>query len=217
MFRLLSVLCLEGVLGALAGGWAWSCGAIDYWSYGEHWQYTNVWPTELAAAHRDASALVFAQGAAPDLMKSASYAVGGHTYCVAPIAMSTSDLEVPDVQYWAAGRDCCLDGQGAGDNHFACDDAGKDGARAGLVLRSHTQEAEYFNEAAHRAKAQFNIVSTTEQPIFVRWVRDLEAGRMDFWRRTLAVAFELILLYLVLKILAAGTFRIVPQLMKSVS
>lgn len=197
---ILSLLCaIAVVLGALAGGVAYCSGAIDYWAFDEHWQYTNVWPTELAAAHRDASALVFAQGTAPDARKVAGYTVGGHTYCVAPITMRVS-LGIPDIQYWAAGRDCC-----EGDERFTCDDAGLDSARAGLVLRNRTfefysafvtHEVDYYAEAARHARVKFNIVSTEEQPIFVRWVWDLDAGRVDFWRRSRQVGLEIILGYL---------------------
>jgi hypothetical protein len=196
---ILSLLCaIAVVLGALAGGVAYCSGAIDYWAFDEHWQYTNVWPTELASAHRDASALVFAQGTAPDVQKGVGYTMGGHTYCVAPITMR--DLGIPDIQYWAAGRDCC-----EGDERFTCDDASLDTARAGLVLRNRTRtfysafvthEVDYYAEAARHAKVKFNIISTEEQPIFVRWVWDLDAGRVDFWSRSRRVAFEIVLGYL---------------------
>lgn len=197
----LSLLCLIAVvLGALAGGVAYCSGAIDYWAFDEHWQYTNVWPTELASAHRDASALVFAQGTVPDVQKGSGYTMGGHTYCVAPITMRDINLGIPDIQYWAAGRDCCEENE-----RFTCDDASLDSARAGLVLRNRTRtfysafvthEVDYYAEAARRAKVKFNIASTEEEPIFVRWVWDLDAGRVDFWSRSRRVAFEIVLGYL---------------------
>lgn len=197
---LINQCLLSVVLGALAGGVAYCSGAIDYWAFDEHWQYTNVWPTELASAHRDASALVFAQGTVPDVQKAVGYTMGGHTYCVAPVTMRDIDLGIPDIQYWAAGRDCC-----EGDERFTCDDASLDSARAGLVLRNRTKtfysafvthEVDYYAEAVRRAKVKFNIISTEEQPIFVRWVWDLDAGRVDFWSRSRRVAFEIVLGYL---------------------
>jgi hypothetical protein len=202
---LLALCAFSVIMGALAGGLCYCSGAIDYWAFDEHWQYTNVWPTELAAAHQDASALVFAKGSAPDVQKGTGYKFGGHTYCVAPITMGVSNLGVPDIQYWAAGRDCCK-----GDGRFTCDDAGEEGARAGLVLYNRTfefystfltREVDYYAEAARRAKVKFHIVSTTDQPMFVRWVRDLDASRVDFWRRSMVLALEIILGYLPVSIL----------------
>ncbi|CAK0858599.1 unnamed protein product [Prorocentrum cordatum] len=94
-----------------------------------------------------------------------------------------ASLGIADIQYWAAGRDCCEGGE-----HFTCGDAGRDDARAGLVLRNRTlefysafvtPEVDLYAEAAGHAKVKFNIISTEEQPIFVRWVWDLDAGRVD--------------------------------------
>lgn len=198
---LLLLLCgISVLLGAVAGSLCYCSGAIDYWAYEEHWQYTNVWPTELASAHRDASAFVFAQGAAPDTTKGTGLTVGTHTYCVAPITMGITNSGVPDVQYWAAGRDCCPK-----DGSFICDDAGVEDARAGLVMYNRTfefysaflpREIDYYNEAARRAILKYSIVSTAEEPVFVRWVRDLDERRGDFWHRSMVLALEMIVGYL---------------------
>mmetsp|Transcript_37959 Transcript_37959/g.80706 ORF Transcript_37959/g.80706 Transcript_37959/m.80706 type:complete len:410 (+) Transcript_37959:121-1350(+) len=196
------LLCGLAVLaGAAAGFYIYSSVACDYWKFGEHRMYTNVWPDELAAAHRDASAIVFAQGARPNLQMSVSYRTGSHTYCVAPVVMH-AQMMGPQIQFWAAGLDCC------GGRGEACNDAADPRARAGLVVHNRTgplhgfipNEAEHYAEAARMATAKFGLLSA-ERPIFVRWVREPEVARDHYLRDAWLHWFETGCLFLPLSML----------------
>lgn len=178
------VCCMLAVIcGAVAGSYNYYINSRNYFAYNDHWQYTNVDPTEPAGAHRDASAIVFESGAKPSVKLSIGYARGYHQYCVAPIIDMSEEMNGPKIEYWAVGSNCC------GGEGFTCDDAGKDSARSGLVLfnRSYafhslvTRDIDMYAKAIEMACAKFSLVCEPD-PIYVRWVQDLEAARYDSFR-----------------------------------
>eukprot|EP00440_Ansanella_granifera_P006876 gb/GFBE01007451.1/.p1 GENE.gb/GFBE01007451.1/~~gb/GFBE01007451.1/.p1 ORF type:complete len:338 (+),score=74.01 gb/GFBE01007451.1/:1-1014(+) len=184
------MLCVAAAgVGALAGYWNYTrvSGVQDYWLVGEHRQYTNVWPDELADAHRDASVLVFAKGSKPDMRMAASFASGttGEKYCVAPVVPKQQDFTNPlTLQYFLAGKDCCTK------DEFTCGDAALGDAHAGIVYQEKTnalhsllfgrQDLDYFKEAAQMVSAKFSV-KNAEQPIFLTWVADTAVAHDGFW------------------------------------
>lgn len=181
----LFLIACTAIFGSIVGGYNYAVNVSDYWAFNSHRQYTNVWPDESAAAHRDASAMVFAEGSRPDPKLAASYFSGTRSYCVAPVSMKYAALTTTDVQYWAVGADCC---KGAGGANFACGDALIPSARSGMVVYERSsffhdlsiQETTFYHQAVEMAKARHNIRSA-EHPVFVRWVKDLDMGRQAFW------------------------------------
>lgn len=165
---------------------------IDYWPFYQKRHYTNVAPDELAAAHSDASVLVFMEGARPDGSRYAGYWRYGDMYCVAPIAIDAAQVQSEEppssvVQYWAIGKNCCGVNQG-----FACDDAQNEFARSGLVMSTKkdddtllqgilsNNDMAYYEEAALMSMTKFDITSPPEH-MMVRFVADITTARMAYW------------------------------------
>jgi len=181
-------------LAFLAGGVVGTCIHLteltDYWPYLQLRHYTNVAPDDSAAAHSDASVLVFMDGARPDGSRSIGYKRGGTRYCVAPIALkgsySADVVEQTDIQYWAVGTDCCMGQEG-----FTCDDADKATARSGLVEMDKrgmdrvpflsSADMHYYRQAVNMAMSTFDLTSPKER-LFVRFVEDIDAARDASWR-----------------------------------
>jgi len=174
--RLFIACILAVVSGAAVGYYNYHSYVRDYWAFHEHWHYTNVWPEEPAAAHRDASAIVFAEGARPDASKSAVYTVGHHSFCAAPIRMLGQGGGA-NVQYFAVGIDCCS----RQPQVFDCGAAQNEAARAGVVVYNRTNfydfliapEYPFYQKAAEIATARFQLASTAK-PIFLLWTSDIE-------------------------------------------
>lgn len=172
------------IAGSFFGYYNYNRNIRDYWDYYDRRQYTNVWPSELADAHRDASVIVFADGTRPDPLSAMGFNFGvSGTACVAPIRMSNSD-NGDAVQYWAVGVDCC-----AQQGEFSCGDIDVKNARAGLVVVNRTEplfplgvriSAEQYLKAAQMATARF-AYAAAEQPIFVHWVSDVNASHDLLW------------------------------------
>lgn len=187
------VMCLLGICGGiLTGYYNYDSGFRDYWSFFEHWQYSNVWPDEPAAAHRDAAAIVFAEGSRPDAASSSSFTSGHHSYCAAPVRMSGTG-NAHRIQYWAVGVDCCS----SDPLEFKCDDADSLTARAGLVVynRTHvydwylTRDMDFFEKAARMATAKYGIASV-EEPIFLRWSQDIESQNNHIFTAAMLLLFK---------------------------
>lgn len=207
----LFISCMLGVsLGAAVGYYNYQSGVVDYWSFFEHWHYTNVWPEEPAAAHRDASAIVFSEGAQPDASKSAVFTVGHHAYCAAPIRM-VGQAGGNGVQFFAVGRDCCSR-QPIG---FTCGAAGNPAARAGLVVYNRTnfydfllsRDFEFYQEAAAIATARFQLAAATT-PIFLTWTSDIEwSNSRIVWNAWLFLLKTAVLTLPLLVVLELGISR----------
>lgn len=169
----LALCALAVVVGSFVGWYNYAGNVANFYAFDERRQYTNLWPDDLAAAHTDASAIVFAMGSKPDVTMSVAYRVGGSIYCVAPIRVWGAPMS-NSIQYWAAGRDCCQS-----NGPYTCDSTRDPLARGGLVITN--RDAEFYLQAAKIAAAQGGVTTAT-QPLFVKWVRDFGAARNDFLR-----------------------------------
>lgn len=164
--RTTAILCLLGACTAALVGWiANDCCFERYWSSRDMETHVGVSPTAVAAGYADTGEITFSDEA----HVASSYALGHKdekTYCVAPVQDGTLSTQ-PEVQFWAAGIDCCSPGL------FTCDDAWDPKAKSGVVMRNVSTlfpdwYPEYW-EAVKQAEAAFGIASSAE-PIFVRWV-----------------------------------------------
>jgi len=164
--------------GVLAGMVIYYEHTFHYWAASEGRQYTNVRADALAAAHADAGVIVFTDSAQVDTTKTIGYK-SGSTYCVAPISM-TDSIE-RQVQYWAAGIDCC-NGRG----FFDCDDSTNKEARAALIIRDNPSsmlfksELEYYKHAVEMSKEIYGL-SAAKEPFFVRWTVDVAAKAWGYF------------------------------------
>lgn len=143
---------------------------FHYWSALEGRQYTNVAPDALAAAHEDAGMIVFSDDATVDITKPIGFKAG-EIFCVAPILRA--DAVGSDIQYWAAGTNCCR-----GRDFFTCNDVLNKDARSGVVIRDEMSPIEesnlkYYKHAAQTAVETYGLTQVKE-PIFVHWVKDIE-------------------------------------------
>lgn len=172
--------CIVATVAATTTGYYnYSLNVTQYYQFFDRRQYTNVAADELAEAHRDASAIVFEPGTTPDATRPVGYLARDSMYCIAPITSSDPPTPEPDIQYFAAGLDCCQ-----ARTAFTCNDVGDKTARAGVVIGNRTEfvnallrpELAYYEEAAKVAVAAYGL-TIAKKPIFVRWVKDLENGR----------------------------------------
>uniref|UniRef100_A0A7S1RKI8 Uncharacterized protein n=1 Tax=Alexandrium catenella TaxID=2925 RepID=A0A7S1RKI8_ALECA len=135
--------------------------------------YTNVVPSQPAAAVSDAGRIVFTSESYVDPSRSAGFLTeSGYTYCAAPVR-DTSPLV--QVEFWAVGLGCCDDR-----GKFWCDTAGNAGAHAGITVFDNNgffdkSNFDQYQQAREKAEASFKLVSAQE-PMFVRWVTE---GNLD--------------------------------------
>lgn len=167
MYYYLGGLCmLATALGVILGWFNYSHFMYQYFHFNEARTYTDVIPTEKAAAHSDAAVLVFTNGARVDTTKGLGFKAG-HVYCVAPILDET---QASRAEFWAVGVDCCSE---RGD--FNCDDAWDPQAKSGVVVLDDAMwlpsNFDYFQRAVKAAEADYNIVSS-EKSLYIRWVTD---------------------------------------------
>lgn len=160
----LGILCVFGCgAGVVLGMFNYHYHYANYWAYAENAEYSNVLPSEDAAAHADAGKIIFSADAKIDMNKILGYK-SKRVFCVAPIV----DYATTKINYWAAGVDCC--GQRS---DFACDDAYNTKARSGVVLLDNRgvfpEEHKYFKLAAEQATAAYGL-EMADEPLFVRWV-----------------------------------------------
>merc|ERR1719335_902631 len=198
-FYFIGHLCLLAcVLGSTSGLYNYYSHMFQYWSYDENRAYTNVLPTEPAAAHADAGKIVFANTARVDTTRAVGFKMST-VYCVAPIL---DDSQLDRVEYWAAGTDCC---PMRGD--FNCDDAWNPKAKSGVVILDSNNlmptKHDFFVKAAKEAEAAYQIESAAE-PLFVRWVADPQGIQDDFWRMGVGWLVATVCIYLLLSIIAGA-------------
>lgn len=172
----LGVLCIGAIIaGGCVGFTCYELQFSHFWFLNDGHVYTNVLPSDPAAGYVDAGKLLFTEDSRVDTSKSLGYQ-DGDTYCVAPIL---DDSDTGDVEFWAAGVNCC-----ASRGNFICDDAFEPNARGGAVIRSvsalSNDVRDKYALAVKQAEAAFEIASTPE-PLFVRWVQDPQLLQEDFW------------------------------------
>jgi hypothetical protein len=175
-YSFLGILTLIAVVaGNIVGVYIYSQFFLQYWAYDMNRTYTNVLPSEPAAAHADAGIIQFAASARIDTTKAVGYK-SGQVYCVAPVMDET---QTSRVEYWAAGDDCCK--QRA---DFTCDSAADPSAQQGVVIFDANSwffqsRREYYELAVKQAEAAYDIVSAPD-PIFIRWVSNGKEVQTEF-------------------------------------
>lgn len=153
--------------------------AVYYGFFFRH-VYTNVLASEPAVVHSDAGALLFHQTATVDVGRSRGYMANGQVFCVAPVLDGSM---MAQVQYWAAGKNCC--GERA---NFNCDASRDVTAKQAVVIHEAdavsriftNTDREYFQKAVKLALADYDLASA-DKPIFVRWVKDVDEVRDGAW------------------------------------
>jgi len=174
--RYLGILSFAGILvGGCVGFSCYELQLAHFWFLNDGHVYTNVLPSDPAAGYVDAGKLLFTEDSRVDTSRSLGYQ-DGNTYCVAPIM---DDSDHGDVEFWAAGVNCC-----SSRGNFVCDDAFEPEARGGAIIRSvsalSSDVRDKYALAVRQAEAAFEIASTPD-PLFVRWVQDPQLLQDDFW------------------------------------
>jgi len=172
-FRLGSVACIFAVACGSLAGWYIHEQRIQFW-YGYRYgsRYGNVVPSELASSHADASVIGFEKEAYVDTSMAVGYSPLGawdQDFCVAPI---TSPEFKGDIQYFAAGTNCCCTNNRACRASFWCDGTGKDGMHSGVVIFDagmFKSKNDHFHDAIRMATAVHDLVASKDA-IIVRWV-----------------------------------------------
>jgi hypothetical protein len=196
--RFIAFCSLLALLIGAPCGWYINEKRVQYWyalHYGQH--YTNVVPTQLAAAHADASIIGFEAPASVDVAYTSGYksiGQGGHVFCAAPI--TTGGDPAGQVQFFAVGRDCCcrpcpaLGLLGLDKEHepdldqfrdcckdsapMTCDGVGTEGRHSGIVIHDFgtlPSRGDHYRDAVRLAAASWDL-AIADEPIMVRWVED---------------------------------------------
>mmetsp|Transcript_76687 Transcript_76687/g.222650 ORF Transcript_76687/g.222650 Transcript_76687/m.222650 type:complete len:326 (-) Transcript_76687:80-1057(-) len=173
----LGCLCFLATAAAnIAGFWNMRRHFNTYWAYEGQRSYTNVSPRELALAHLDAGKILFVNEAHVQQTGAVGIMDEGRRYCVAPIVAGEQPAEV---QFWAAGVDCC----GADGAKFECGEVGNRFAHSGLVYLDYGRrrdQLDMFRKAAAEAGASHGTVPAKDA-LFVSWVEDLDVAQQTFW------------------------------------
>lgn len=203
--RFIALCCLMALALGAPPGWYIHEKRVQYWyalQYGQ--RYSNVVPTQLAAAHSDASVIGFEAEAAVNTAYTSGYKAvgqGGHTFCAAPI--TTGGEPAGQVQYFAVGRDCCcrpcpalgFAGLGREDEKMfgldrldefrdcckdmapmTCDGVLTEGRHSGIVIHDFGALPSRGDHYwdAVRLSAATWDLALADEPIIVRWVEDSE-------------------------------------------
>lgn len=144
-------------------------------------KYTNVLPTDPAAAHDDAGVITFVDAAKVDLSRvMGQKSDDGMTYCVAPILDST---ELSRVQYWAVGINCC----GATDD-FECGDVHSSSVKSGVVWPNEDDGFFLSKDVYSRLldastqASSFYSLTNANRPVFLSWVADVDETTDGLWK-----------------------------------
>mmetsp|Transcript_47051 Transcript_47051/g.131170 ORF Transcript_47051/g.131170 Transcript_47051/m.131170 type:complete len:309 (+) Transcript_47051:176-1102(+) len=169
-----------------------------FWFYDGAYAYTNVLPSDDAGGFVDAGMISFADEVHLDTARTMGYK-DVSVYCVTPIL---DDGGIDVVQFWAAGVDCC-----GKRSAFVCDDAWDPKARSGMVIAdvSHFvgDVRDQYMLAVRQAEAAYSLASAKE-PIFVRWVKDPEKVRENYWMMGIGIFLGACAVQALLSCLAAG-------------
>lgn len=205
-YRKLGVLSgMATILAMICGSYTYEHHMALYWTYEENQKYTNVLPTEPAAAHADAGKIIFSDTARVDSTRSVGFKAGT-VYCVAPIL---DDTQQSKVEYWAAGTDCC---QQRAD--FSCDDAWDPKAKSGVVLIEpggiFPSNQYFFHKAVTEAEAAFDLASA-QNPLFLRWVTNPDAVQDDYWRTGIGFLVASTCIYLLFSIIVGAVMQMTSR------
>mmetsp|Transcript_34130 Transcript_34130/g.91062 ORF Transcript_34130/g.91062 Transcript_34130/m.91062 type:complete len:309 (-) Transcript_34130:109-1035(-) len=173
----LGIMCLPAfLLGSLVGSYLFDGFAIFPHFYQNSRTYTNVVPSQPAAAVSDAGKLTFTAESYADVENSISYqAENGVKYCVAPIHDGGS---ISTIQFWAVGINCCDQVGG-----FTCDDAITPGVHSGArIFDSHGwfKSANFVEYERARSKAESEYgLPKGHNPIYVRWLTEANLNKVS--------------------------------------
>eukprot|EP00913_Durusdinium_trenchii_P007286 g6848.t1 len=120
-----SLCFIATVLACACGLWNYSRNIYKYWAYEGQSSYSDLAASDRATSFLDAGKLAFRDDVIVDFEHATGYREGTELLCVAPLVSKAATQGT--VEFWAAGRRCCEDGD------FNCGDA-KRGAKAGLVF-----------------------------------------------------------------------------------
>merc|ERR1719201_2368258 len=173
------LMAFAAATGVLVGYTDYSWNLRLYNAYADGREYSNVLPTEPAAAHLDAGKIMFSSTAMVDETKSIGFN-DGMMYCVAPIVGPNHGSRI---EYWAVGTNCC-----GRRSKFFCDAAGKNGKGGVVQLDSgffRTNAMDVWGLAVKVAEAQFDLQSAPHA-LFVKYVDDPDyEHQLQFNRATL--------------------------------
>lgn len=154
--------------GALVGTYSYD--SFSYFSFqlSNTRPYDNVLPSENTDIVPDAGRISFAKEARLDHGRAVGFAAeDGHMYCAAPVL--SNSVDVPKVEFWAVGRDCCgLEGS------FSCGAARNPEARGGIMELDgaggvfSSSYREHFDDARRKAQAIHGFQPAVA-PIYLRW------------------------------------------------
>ncbi|CAK9036610.1 unnamed protein product [Durusdinium trenchii] len=147
-----SLCFIATVLACACGLWNYSRNIYKYWAYEGQSSYSDLAASDRATSFLDAGKLAFRDDVIVDFEHATGYREGTELLCVAPLVSKAATQGT--VEFWAAGRRCCEDGD------FNCGDA-KRGAKAGLVFLEDAlfsdNGVELFRAAAKAAEAQHGL------------------------------------------------------------
>lgn len=195
-YMLLGTLVIFATIaGTLGGEYNHREYMLQYYNYHENREYSNVIPSEPAAAHADAGKITFADNARIDTTRAVGYK-DGTVYCVAPILDETM---AGRVEYWAAGTNCCKTRA-----DFECDASADPTARSGVVIAEtgswFETDRDYYLKAVGQAEAAFDLVSSPKA-IFVKWVANPLLVEQAYYKEGEGVMLAGAAMYLVLSII----------------
>jgi len=188
-------ICIAGIVGTVLGLFVYDSYAVFPMFYSNTRLYSNVVPSQPSAAVSDAGTLVFSSESRVDTEHSVSYITEqGYTYCVAPVRDTSGTKHV---EFWATGIGCCGD---AGD--FYCDASADPSAHGGIVVFDNTgifenARRDYYEKARKKAEASFGLLSS-EEPMYVRWVKEDNLSMLSRYYRDKAVASIIIVSFVYL-------------------
>jgi hypothetical protein len=203
MYQYISILSLFAlVLGFGAGKTISDRHMVQYWSPVLRPVYEDISPVSPAFSVQDGGTLKFTPIAQVDHQHVVGLQtpIGGSTYCVAPIR---ADAQNNEVNFWAAGLDCC-----GHRSAFTCDDSTKPGKGSGIVIvrdgsAYNIEQHQRFQMAAEQAAAAFGL-HLPKAPIFVRWTLDAEGARTDYMIQSVLLLLVWCSLYLAPSLAAAA-------------
>jgi len=185
-FGLFTFLML--ITGVYIGRMNYFTNTLYYHASADFQTYTNVLASEPAATHQDGGKFSFApKDSVLDKSQALSYRYHGTDYCVAPVLPSSGSIA--EVQYWAAGVNCCAKARG----DFTCASAGTDGAMSGNRIRDFKESwlaprspMPIYREAA-AAAAELAGMQSAADAIFLYWSSDPKEMESEFFGRGVGI------------------------------
>jgi hypothetical protein len=203
---------LAVIVGSFVGLYVYDSCIIFPQFYANSRKYTNVLPSQPAAAVSDAGKIVFASGTRVDTASSVGLVEeDGIKYCIAPVSDGSGDR----VQFWAVGVGCCgVKGE------FYCDESADSAAKSGIVVFENnayffSSNRPYYEKAMKKALAAFSLQSV-DRPVYVRWVKEQNLNMLSNyygWKGILSLLFGVVLYILLSLGIALDIFHAAAPLL----